>query len=230
MLLGGLAHGDALEGVGQTVVRHGVEHLDRAVLVTLAGLRQQVRGVGHGLLAAGDDHVEFAGANELVGERDRVQAREADLVDRQRRDVHGDAGLHGGLAGRDLPGAGLEDLPHDHVLDLVAADPGAVEGGLDREAAEVGAGEGLERAEEPAHRGAGTRDDDGGRAVLSRGSRGFSGSRRHELRSPFPARTGRGVNEGLLECTERYAARHPAVGVIARTLRNHLRSAALNPC
>ncbi|GHJ00397.1 hypothetical protein TPA0906_22620 [Streptomyces olivaceus] len=38
------------------------------------------------------------------------------------------------------------------------------------------------------------------------------------------------VNEGLLECTERYPARHRAVGVMARTLRNHLRSAALSPC
>lgn len=35
------------------------------------------------------------------------------------------------------------------------------------------------------------------------------------------------MNEGLLECTERYPARHPAAGVIARTLRNHLWGAPL---
>ncbi|GAA3296126.1 hypothetical protein GCM10020295_25010 [Streptomyces cinereospinus] len=47
---------------------------------------------------------------------------------------------------------------------------------------------------------------------------------------PLTGLRDRGVNEGLLECTERYGTRHRAVGVIARTLRNHLRSAALNPC
>ena len=83
----------------------------------------------------------------------------------ERRDVHRDAGLDGGLAGRDLPRAGLEHLAHDHVLHLVAADPGPVQRGLDREAAEVGAGEGLQRAEQPAHGRAGARDDHGGGAV-----------------------------------------------------------------
>ena len=36
---------------------------------------QQVRGVGHGLLAAGDHDVELAGADQLVGQRDGVEAR-----------------------------------------------------------------------------------------------------------------------------------------------------------
>ena len=75
VLLGGLAHRDVLEGVGQAVVGHRVEHLDRAVLEALAGLGQQVRGVGHGLLAAGHHDVELAGADQLVGQRDRVEAR-----------------------------------------------------------------------------------------------------------------------------------------------------------
>lgn len=57
------------------------------------------------------------------------------------------------------PAARLEHLAHDHVLDLVAADAGPVQGGLDRDAAEVGRGEALQGAEETAHGRPGARDD-----------------------------------------------------------------------
>ncbi len=120
-----------------------------------------MRGVGHGLHAARDDDVELARADQLVGQGDRVEAGQTDLVDRQGGDVHRDAALDGGLAGGDLAAPGLEDLAHDHVADLVASDPGALQRGLDREAAEVGAGEGLEGAEETAHGGARACDNDG---------------------------------------------------------------------
>jgi hypothetical protein len=83
--------------------------------------QQQVRRVGHRLHATGDHDVDLAGADELVGEGDRVEAGQADLVDRERRDAHRDAGLDRRLAGRDLAGAGLQDLAHDHVLHLVGA-------------------------------------------------------------------------------------------------------------
>ena len=56
---------------------------------------------------------------------------------------HRDAGLDRGLPGGDLAGAGLEHLAHDHVLDLVAGDAGALQGRLDGDAAELGAGEAL---------------------------------------------------------------------------------------
>ena len=87
------------------------------------------------------------------------------------------------------PAPGLQHLAHDHVLDLVAADPGPLQGGLDREAAEVGAGEGLERAQQPAHGRTRARDDHRGRAVG-----------RDPVMScdPLTGCTGRGVNEGLL--------------------------------
>ena len=84
-----------------------------------------MRRVGHRLHAAGDDDVELAGADQLVGQRDRVEAGQADLVDRQRRHGHRDAALDRGLAGGDLPGAGLQHLAHDHVVDRVARDAGA---------------------------------------------------------------------------------------------------------
>ncbi len=59
------------------------------------------------------------------------------------------------------PCAGLEHLAHDHVVDLLGADAGALERGLDREPAEVGGAEAGERAGELADRRAGRRDDDG---------------------------------------------------------------------
>ena len=86
---------------------------------------------------------------------------QADLVDRDRGDVHRDAALDRGLAGGDLPGAGLDDLAHDHVVDLVAGDAGLLQRALDGDAAEVGGGLVLETAEQAADRGARTRDDDG---------------------------------------------------------------------
>ena len=42
-----------------------------------------------------------------------------------------------GLAGGHLTGAGQEHLAHEHVVDLLAGEPGPLEGGLDGEAAEV---------------------------------------------------------------------------------------------
>ncbi len=42
-----------------------------------------------------------------------------------------------GLARRDLPGARLQHLTHQHVVDLLGADAGALERALDGDAAEV---------------------------------------------------------------------------------------------
>ena len=41
---------------------------------------------------------------------------------------HGDAAVDRGLSGGDLPGARLNDVTHDHIVDLVAGDTGAVQG------------------------------------------------------------------------------------------------------
>jgi hypothetical protein len=67
-LLGETAHALVGEDVGQSVVVHVVAHLDGAVLEALAALLEQVRGVGHRLHAAGDDDLELAGTDELVGQ------------------------------------------------------------------------------------------------------------------------------------------------------------------
>jgi len=98
-----------------------------------------IRDVDIRRFAAGHDmDAGLAEQHHLRSAHDRLDARAAQTVHRECGHVHGDARLDRGLAGRDLPGAGLQHLAHDHVLDLVAADSGTVEGGLDREAAEVG--------------------------------------------------------------------------------------------
>ncbi len=85
---------------------------------------------------------------------DGADARRADLVDRLRRDLLGDAGLDLGLARGDLPLAGLEHGAHDDVLDLLGLDLGALERGLDGDPAELG---GLERGEPAAQLADGVR-------------------------------------------------------------------------
>ena len=55
----------------------------------------------------------------------------------------------------------LDDLAHDHVLDLVAGHAGPVQGPLDGDPAEVGGGLVLEASEEATNGGTGPGDDDG---------------------------------------------------------------------
>ena len=57
--------------------------------------------------------------------------------------------------------AALQHLAHDHVLDLLGLDAGALERAADRDPAEFGGGNGGDRAAELADRGAGGSEDDG---------------------------------------------------------------------
>ena len=120
-----------------------IASLELGVAVAEAAARAvgEIRGVGHRLHAAGDHDVGVARRDHLVGEIDRVEAREADLVDVDRRHAHRDAGLARRLAAGHLTLAGHQHLAHDHVVDLVGRDAGAFERLGDREAAEIGGGE-----------------------------------------------------------------------------------------
>ena len=157
--VGGLAHRNVVEHVGQPVVRHRVEHLDGTVLVPGPGLGQQVWGIGHGLLSTSYHDVELTNPDQLISERNRVQAGQTHLVEGECRDRHRDAGLDGSLTSRDLPGTGLQHLAHDDVLHLVRAYPGTLQGRLDCHAAEVRTREVLEGTEHPADRGPSAVDD-----------------------------------------------------------------------
>ena len=78
-----------------------------------------------------------------------------------RGDLLGDPGLDLGLARGDLALAGLEDLAHDDVLDLVGRDVGALERGGDGGGAELGRVDGRQAAAELADGRAGGAEDDG---------------------------------------------------------------------
>ena len=181
--LGGLLeHLLAAEGVAQAVLDHPVEQLRVAHAEAEARLRQQVGGVGHRLHAAADRDLDVTGADRGVEDADRADARGAHLVDGLRGDLLGDAGLDLGLARGDLPLAGLEDLPHHDVLDLVRLDPGALEGRLDRDPPEL---RGLERGEAPAEladRGAGGAEDHGCWTCASTLVSALNGRPRHHRR------------------------------------------------
>ena len=160
----------ARERVGEPVVDHRVEHLRVAHAVAEARLRQQIRSLGHRLHAPADADLQVAGADRLVEDHRRAQPRGADLVDRLRGDLLGDAGLDLGLARGNLSLAGLQHLAHHDVLDLLGLDPGALERRPDRHRAELG---GVERGQAAAHladRGAGGAEDHGlgheGRTLL----------------------------------------------------------------
>ena len=173
--LGGLrGHLLARERVGEPVVGHGVERLDVAHAEPEARLGEQVGRPRHRLHAARHREVEIARAHGLIDDADGPQARGADLVDGLRGDLLGDPGLDLGLAGRDLPLAGLQHLAHDHVLDLVRLDLGALERGLDRGRAELGGVHARQTSAELAERCAGCAEYDGS---AHRRSSSFFGSR-----------------------------------------------------
>ena len=144
--IGAEPHQAGIEGAPQPVTDDRVLELGVAVAEPAARPLRQVRGVGHRLHAAGHDDVGVAGLDHLIGEVDRVQTRQADLVDVDRRHVHRNPGLDGGLAGRHLALPGHQHLAHDDVVDLLGRDTGPFQGLGDGEPAEVGSREGGEGA------------------------------------------------------------------------------------
>ena len=171
VLLGGEAHGDVVEGVGQAVVHHGVDQGGVADPEAGPGAGQQVGRLCHGLHAAGHDDLGVTGADHLVGQVDGVEAREADLVDGVGRDRHRDAALHRGLAGRDLALAGQDHLAHEHVVDLVGRHAGPPQRLGDGEAAQVHGREPRQRARQLPDGGPSPCDDDGLSHACTSGSR-----------------------------------------------------------
>jgi hypothetical protein len=128
---------DGVEGAPQPVLDHRVDELGVAHPVPGPGPGQQVRSLGHRLHPAGHHDVGVAGVDHLVGGVEGVDARQAYLVERHGGDGHRDAALGRRLAGGDLALSRLEHLAHDHVVDVVAADPGPFQRRLDGEPAEL---------------------------------------------------------------------------------------------
>ena len=75
-----------------------------------------------------------------------LHARSADLVDGHRFGRAGQASADRRLARRGLAEAGGEDVAHEHLVDLVAADSRAFDRRLDRGGAELGRADAPESA------------------------------------------------------------------------------------
>src|SRR6185312_12406825 len=111
-------------------------------------------------LAAGDDDLTVARLDRLRGEHHGLEARAADLVDRERGDGGGDPALDQGLARRRLADTALDHVAHDHFFDGLRIDAGAFDGGTNGDRAELRRGERRQAAEELTDRRAGRRYDD----------------------------------------------------------------------
>ena len=149
----------AVEGIPQPVLDHGVDHLERAHLHAVAQMLG-VRRHAHGLLAAGDHDLAVAVQDRLIAERDRAQARTAQLVDAPGGAFDRNAGGDRGLPRRVLALTGGQDLPHDDFGDAAAFDAGALQRRLNRDLAELMRRQIGEGPVEGADRRAGGADDD----------------------------------------------------------------------
>ena len=114
-VLGRVAHVVAVEGVPQAILDHGVDELHVAHLGAVAQVGA-VRRLAHALLAAGDDDVGGAERDLLGAERDRAQARAAQLVDAPGGRIDRDAGGWRPAARDFVAGARRQDLAHDDFV------------------------------------------------------------------------------------------------------------------
>ncbi len=166
-VLGGDAHVIAVEGIGQAVLDHAVDHFGRAHLGPVAQVHD-MRGLAHAFLAAGDDDVAVTQHDRLIAQGHGAQTGAAQLVDAIGRAFDRDAGVDGGLTGRVLTGAGLQDLAHDHFVDVLGGNPGALHGGADRDFTQVMSGNGAQASVERTDRGPrGAGDNDFSHASIS---------------------------------------------------------------
>ncbi|MNX55766.1 hypothetical protein D3C86_865390 [compost metagenome] len=160
-VLGGDAHVIVVEGIGEAIMDHRVDHLNGSHAGAPAGVGHEVRGRGHVLHAAGDDDVGVSEQDGLDAEVHRLEARTADLVDGEGGHFGGDSPLDGGLTGRALAETGLQDVAHDDFVHLIGGDASPREGLADDGRAEIHGGDVLEGAAERPDGGAdGAGDDD----------------------------------------------------------------------
>ena len=135
--LRGKPHRALVERAGQAIEHHGVDDLLVADAVTGASAGQEVGGVGHGLHAARNDDVGFAGADHEIRQVDGLEPREAHLVDRRGVNRHRHAALHCGLARGDLALSRENDLTHEYRVDRRGVHSGLLQHAADGGATQV---------------------------------------------------------------------------------------------
>ena len=161
-VLGVATHVPLVERAPEPVGDQAVEHRLRAELHAHAHPAHIVRRVGHRLLSAGDQQLLVSGADRLCGEHHGLQTGAADLVDRVRRHLAGDARFHRRLTRGSLPHASLQHVAEDHLTHLRDVDLRALHRRTDGDRPELRRGEWGEAPEETADRRAGGGDDDCG--------------------------------------------------------------------
>jgi hypothetical protein len=133
-----LDHVLLIEGGGESVMGHQVDQGAVPEPVAEPRLLEDVGSIRHRLHPTRDHDAVVTRANHEIGDLDRADAGGADLVDRVGGDLLRQAGAKGRLPGGRLPGAALEHLTHDDVLDLVVRNACAVESRADGDRAEPG--------------------------------------------------------------------------------------------
>jgi len=145
------AHGKTTVRVPEAVPEHAVDQLGVAHAISAAGLGQQIGRGRHVFRAAGHDHVCVAALDGLGGEHHGLQPRAADLVDRGRPHARGNAGRHCGLPGHVLAQPGAEDVPQDHLVDLLRAHARPIQGSAHDRAPQLRGRNGRQRPAETSH-------------------------------------------------------------------------------
>ncbi len=119
--------------------------------------------LAHAFLAARHHDGGVSGGDLLSAQRHGAKAGAAQLVDAPGRALDRHAGLDRRLARGALASARLQDLAHDHFLDIGRGDAGALDRGLDGDGAQFVGWQAGEGAVEGPDRGAsGGNDDDVG--------------------------------------------------------------------
>ena len=127
-----------IEGVGQTVVHHGVDDLVVVHPGAPAGGGDGVGGRGHVLGAAGHDDVGITGDNGAGTLNDALHAGAADHAHGVGGDLNGNPGLEGGLAGHVLAQAGGQNAAKHDLIHILGGNIGALERFLDDNGTHLG--------------------------------------------------------------------------------------------
>lgn len=144
----------------QPIVDHRVDEFALPQPLAPACPREQVGRVEHRLHATCHDGLELAEPDQLIRVGDRREAGQADIVERDRRNLRRDSSPDRGLARGDLANAGLEHVTHDDMIDLVGADARTIDGRPDRDRAEFDRRACPQHRSKLADRGSGGRNDD----------------------------------------------------------------------
>ena len=129
MRLSEIFRGHAHMDVVKRVVQRGGHHVDHRAVAhsgTPAYSRRQIPCTAHAFRPAGNRNVGIAQCHRLGGRHDRLQTRTAEAVQRQRRCILGNSGVHRRDAGQvHVLRLGVNHVAEYHVLDLIARDMGA---------------------------------------------------------------------------------------------------------